>query len=366
MQHHLSLLSDNRPAGSVTGTVAVAVSGGTDSLASLLKLKRAGCSVIALHAFFLPPNDRRRRVAEALEAICRPLGIPLFVEDLSQLFDGAVIAPFVAAYASGRTPNPCAHCNRRMKFGALFEAARQHGADWLATGHYAGLTWDTNGRPALMRGLDATRDQSYFLSLVPLEALSRVIFPLAGQHKTEVRQWLAAHGYRPPLPHESRDICFVEDGDYRRFLLGRGLRLPGEGPIVLADGNEIGRHQGLWRYTIGQRRGLGVPYEAPLYVLDKDVSRNALIVGKRPALGVSGCRVRFLNALVPPASWPAELFIQTCYRMRPRPVTVAWRDEMLDIRFAEPLARPAAGQVAVLYDRSGRVLAGGIIIEEQS
>lgn len=286
-----------------------------------------------------------------------------FIEDLSRQFDAAIITPFAAAYASGQTPNPCAWCNRRMKFGLLFEAARRHGANRLATGHYAGLVRDGCGRAALVRGIDDTRDQSYFLSLVPIEVLSQVVFPMAGRRKTEVRQELARQGFTVPLPSESRDVCFVAGDDYKRFLQERGVSLPGAGPILLEDGTAIGQHQGLWRYTIGQRRGLGIPYAVPLYVLDKDLTRNALRVGPRQALAAGGCRVAQLNMLVAPPDWPEALFIQTCYRMRPRPVSVVWRGELLDIVFANPLPRPAAGQVAVLYDSGGRVLAGGIIVQ---
>jgi len=349
------------PESSGPGRLAVAVSGGTDSLMSLVQLARSGQPVIALHAFFLPPDQGRLAVAEALAGICRRLGVPFFVEDLSQVFDREIITPFALAYASGLTPNPCARCNRRMKFGALFEAARRHGADRLATGHYAGLKRDTQGRAALVRGLDDTRDQSYFLSLVPIEVLGQACFPLAGQRKTDVRRRLAQLGFAPPLPCESRDICFVSDNDYKQFLLERGVALPGEGPILLENGHEIGRHQGLWRHTIGQRRGLRIPYREPLYVVAKDVARNTLVVGPQEALAVSGCRVTAGNTLVSAREWPRELVIQTCYRMRPRPVRTAWQGDTLAVRFFEPLPRPAPGQLAVLYDLDGRVLAGGLI-----
>ena len=212
--------------------------------------------------------------------------------------------------------------HERMKFGALFEAARRHGADRLATGHYAGLKRDTQGRAALVRGLDDTRDQSYFLSLVPIEVLGQACFPLAGQRKTDVRQRLAQLGFAPPLPCESRDICFVSDNDYKQFLLERGVALPGEGPILLENGHEIGRHQGLWRHTIGQRRGLRIPYREPLYVVAKDVARNTLVVGPQEALAVSGCRVTAGNTLVSAREWPRELVIQTCYRMESLALTI--------------------------------------------
>jgi tRNA-uridine 2-sulfurtransferase len=166
-----------------------------------------------------------------------------------------------------------------------------------------------------------------------------------------------------PPPSESRDVCFVEHDDYKRFLQDRGIPLPQGGPILLANGTLVGRHQRLWRYTIGQRKGLGVPYGEPLYVLAKDPARNALVVGPRPDLDAAGCRAEQCNVLVAPSQWPQDVFIQTCYRMRPRSVSVAWSGDGLGIAFAKPLPRPAPCQLAVLYDAAGRVLAGGLIVE---
>ena len=343
-------------------TIFVAVSGGSDSLLALGLLRAAGHDVIALHAHFLPPGDKALALAEAIDAQCRALGVPFAAVDLSREFRARVINPFAAAYAAGRTPNPCAACNRDMKFGLLLDAALTQGAEAIATGHFARIEQAPTG-PALFRGADDSRDQSYFLSLVPHHALARAVFPLAGRRKAEHPAALAQLSLTPPLPSESREICFVPGDDYRAFLQGEGFPLSGPGPIFLADGQRLGTHQGLWRHTIGQRKGLGIAYSEPLYVIDKDPAANALIVGVKAELAATICRTGPANCLVPAEHWPEAVLAQTCYRMKPRPATARLtQDGGLDIVFAEPVARPTPGQVAILYDAEGRVLAGGEII----
>ena len=341
--------------------IAVAVSGGADSLLALGLLRRQGCDLIAVHAHFLPPDDAQQTLAAAISAQCATLGVPFRAIDLSQAFRARVIAPFIAAYAAGETPNPCAACNRDMKFGLLADAARDLDAERIATGHYARLEPSPDGA-ALFRGADASRDQSYFLSLVPRKSLDRVVFPLAGRKKADNPAALADLGLTPPLPRESREVCFVPGDDYRAFLEASGAQLTGPGPIELPDGMRLGTHQGLWRHTIGQRKGLGVGWREPLFVLAKDAARNTLLVGPRAALDATTCRVREANILVPADRWPETVLAQTCYRMAPRPARAVVQDDGgLDIVFAAPLPRPTPGQVATLYDAQGRVLAGGII-----
>jgi tRNA-specific 2-thiouridylase len=344
--------------------LAVAVSGGSDSLLSLGLLRAAGHDLVAVHAHFLPPGEKERALAAAINVQCDVLGIPFHAVDLSEAFHAHVIAPFIAAYAAGKTPNPCAVCNRRMKFGLLLQKARDLGADRLATGHYARLEATPDGA-ALFRGMDGSRDQSYFLSLVPQEALARVIFPMAGRHKTGNAAALADLGLTPPLPKESREVCFVPGDDYRAFLEASGTALSGPGPIVLADGSHLGAHQGLWRFTVGQRQGLGIGWREPLYVLGKVAAANALVVGPKTGLAATTCRTAPANMLVPPAAWPRLPLAQTCYRMRPRPATVVIdAGGRLAINFDEPVSRPTPGQVAAVYDADGRVLAGGVIEDD--
>ena len=341
--------------------VAVAVSGGSDSLLALGLLRAAGHVVLALHAHFLPPDARQRDLAQAIAEQCASLGVAFVALDLSREFALRVIAPFMTSYAQGETPNPCAICNRDMKFGLLLEAAGQSGADRLATGHFARLHHAAD-RVELVRGADASRDQSYFLSLVRHDALTKALFPLADRRKADNPATLAKLGLTPPLPKESREVCFVPNDDYRSFLEQSATTLSGPGTIVLADGTPLGTHQGLWRHTIGQRKGLGIAYAEPLYVLAKDARKNQLIVGVAAELAATTCHTAPANLLVPPSTWPRDLLAQTCYRMRPRPVTARVApDDSLDILFDTSVTRPTPGQIATLYDLSGRVLAGGVL-----
>lgn len=342
--------------------LAVAVSGGSDSLLALGLLRRAGYDVLAIHAHFLPPDAAREKLAQAIAEQCAGLGVPFFALDLAAAFRAQVIDPFLDAYAGGLTPNPCVECNRSIKFGLLLEKARELGADGIATGHYARLEDGPDG-VALYRGDDTSRDQSYFLAMVPEKALCRAVFPLARRHKAEGAAALAELGLAAPLPGESREICFVPNDDYRALVAASGLPLSGPGPIVLADGTPVGRHQGLWRHTIGQRRGLGVAYAEPLYVLAKDAAANALVVGTKADLAATTCRTGPANCLVPPGAWPETVLAQTCYRMVPRPATVRLDAEGgLCLRFAAPVSRPTPGQLAVLSAPDGQILAGGVIV----
>ena len=336
-------------------TLAVAVSGGMDSLLALALAREAGHEVLALHAHFLVPDERQRRLASALDALCRGMDVPFAAVDLSGPFRERVIEPFVAAYASGLTPNPCAGCNRDMKFGLLYEQASRLGAQRLATGHYA------RTGTGLLRGADPAKDQSYFLTLTPPEALSRAVFPLGEWRKADVPAALAARGLAPPLPSESQEVCFIPGDDYRAFLTAQAVELPGEGPILLPDGREIGRHQGLWRYTIGQRKGIAVAWSEPLYVLDKCTAGNSLVVGPKNWLDSSGCRVRGVNFLVPPDEWPESILAQTCYRQRPKAANAIVSGHGMELSFAAPVPRPTPGQVAAVFSPDGRALAGGII-----
>jgi tRNA-specific 2-thiouridylase len=286
--------------------------------------------------------------------------VPFHALDLHREFEERVIAPFVEGYRAGLTPNPCALCNPGMKFGVLFDAARRFGADEIATGHYVRMEERGGFGRMLVRGDDRGKDQSYFLALVPLEILRKSHFPLAGVHKRKVPAILERHGLTPPLPTESQEICFVPGDDYHAFLQARGS-MPGPGPIALADGTVVGAHEGLWRYTQGQRRGLKVAWKEPLYVLDKEVSSNTLIVGPRHELDAPGCVAGQVNLMGDPDSWPDEVLVQTRYRQRARPCRAEPADGKLAIRFLEPQGRPTPGQVVAVYTADGAVLAGGVI-----
>lgn len=349
-------------------SIAVAVSGGADSLFSMLRLREQGRKVIALHGIFFKEsvremeekkNEIRMRLAEA----CRSLDIPLTVVDLSQAFERQVIRPFVEEYARGRTPNPCSLCNARIKFGLLLDAARGLGATRLATGHYARLVGgDSLGlahRQVLMQGKDELKDQSYFLALVPRDRLEQAEFPLGEAKKKDVLEALTRHGLEVPQPGESQEVCFIPDDEYRDFLPGAaeklGIRLPGPGPMRLGDNTRVGTHQGLWRYTEGQRRGLGVAWTEPLHVLGKEAEGNVLRLGPRREMQVSEIICNDVNLLLPQELWPEKVCVKTRYRERPKPasaILIPGAGDALPrmrIRFWERENSAAPGQVAVVY-----------------
>ncbi|MFW5730880.1 MAG: tRNA 2-thiouridine(34) synthase MnmA [Desulfonatronovibrionaceae bacterium] len=338
--------------------IAVGLSGGTDSLAALLILKSAGHEIIPFHARFLPSPDKS--IEQRLKDICACSGLDLEIMDLASEFESRVVKPFIRDYLQGLTPNPCAVCNRRIKFGIIRKKAFSLGADYLATGHYAGLN-PVQGSVLLGRGRDHTRDQSYFLSMVPVEVFQNTIFPLQNMTKVQAKTMLKNAGLEPPQRQESREICFIST-NYRDFIASRAGSAPdAPGPVLNRQGRIIGRHAGLWKYTIGQRRGLGIAHEHPLYVLDKDLESNALIVAGQADLTSDTFLVKDLNMHCSPEYWPGQLLVQTRYRQKPEPAEVSVHDNCMQVRLAGPGQIPAPGQVAAVYTRQGHIMAAGII-----
>lgn len=346
--------------------IAVAVSGGIDSLSALLLLKDAGHDVFALRGRFLASEEPK--TTEFLASICARYGIELRQVDLSDAFAASVSQPFIAACAGGLTPNPCALCNRRIKFGALLQTALALGADSLATGHYARLRPNPYGSgQILVPAKDKSKDQNYFLALVRPEDLARVTFPLADRLKRDCRQFLAAIHHDSQLPPESQDICFL-GGEAAPKFLARHLR-PERGPVLLCENKDdkpsrmrcLGWHDGLWQYTIGQRQGLGIPFPEPLFVVGK--SGNALIVGRRQRARMSACRAGSLVLHVSPKLWPANIFVRLRHNQPLGAAVVVYTGGSLDIRLAEPRFPTAPGQIAAIYDACGQLLAGGIVEE---
>lgn len=343
--------------------VTVAISGGTDSLFALLHLKEEGHRVTALHARFLPAGQND--AVPAMQSLCRSLGIALHVVDLSEAFRRHVMEPFAEEHARARTPNPCALCNRAMKFGLLFDHAMTLG-EAFATGHYAAICAHPVYGQALRAGSDGTKDQSYFLALVPLSRLRRCLFPLAERKKADIRQWLSDRGLTPPVPSESQEICFIPGDDHYAWLKEKAscedLHLPGPGPVLLAGENRIiAQHRGLWQYTEGQRRGLGIPWKEPLYVLKRLRDSNTLVVGPKDLLPVTSCSASSLNIMVPPALWPDRLLVRVRYHQKPEPARVEIAQERMTMTFSSAQQPPAPGQIAAVYDEDGFVLAGGIL-----
>jgi len=342
--------------------VAVALSGGVDSAVAALLLKRRGHRVVALH-MSLSPRDPGRP-GEAVCALAERLGVPLHGVDLRRAFREQVIQPFLEVYRRGMTPNPCVLCNPRIKFFLLRRHALDLGVRWLATGHYARIAPpESDGRLRLLRGRDRAKDQSYFLFGLTQEQLSHAVFPLGALLKGEVRNIAAAAGLSVSSRPESQEICFIPDNDYRRFLeeqTGIGLLLA-RGPVVDVEGRQVGEHDGIHRFTIGQRRGLAIPSSAPYYVVGLEPETNTVRVGRRDDLQRREFLVSDLNWIgIPAPGGPLEALVQVRSRHQEAPAVLAPDTEQILVRFHEPQSAITPGQAAVFY-RGDEVLGGGMI-----
>lgn len=351
--------------------VVAALSGGVDSATAAGLLVEQGHRVVGMTMRLYDARGTAAsaggrccgpRDVEDARAVCAHLGIPFYVIDLAAEFGATVMDDFVEAYLAGETPNPCVKCNQHIKFSPLLERARAIGADVLVTGHYARIV-ATAGDHALRRGVDAGKDQSYFLFSMPAHELPHVRFPLGGMTKDEVRAHAARLGLPNAVKPESQEICFVPDGDYAGFVsaqaLRRGRALPGPGAIVDHEGTTVGRHDGVHRFTVGQHRGLGnLTTKDKLYVTAIDPARAEIRVGPKEAAERRELAIRDLRWLAPPrASLQAAIQV----RHRGTPIEADVRIDLERATARAVLAEPtvaARGQAAVLYD-GDRVLAGG-------
>ena len=338
------------------GRVAVAMSGGVDSAVAVLRAGRDAIGV-TLRFWVDPEAPRSERACCSPEAViaaretCHSLGLPHVTLDLREQFRKAVVEPFVRGYARGETPNPCTRCNGSFRFAQLLAFSRRAGAKRLATGHYA-RTVEYHGRLLLGRGADAAKDQSYMLARLDPERLERIWFPLGDQSKEETRAEATRAGLAVASRAESQEACFLGGDDYRTFLERRGLD-PTPGSIVDEKGTEVGRHNGHWRYTPGQRRGLGVATGAPVYALRTDPVRNAVVVGPREALARR--RVRVEGRLYTDVEH-AEAKLR--YRSPAAPTRVEPRRRGFTLELEQPVYGVAPGQTAVLYAGDAVVGAG--------
>ena len=286
-----------------------------------------------------------------------------FVFNYQGLFGREVIDRFCEEYLCGRTPNPCIDCNRYVKFDALQKRRRQLDFDYVATGHYARRTYDEKtGRYLLKCGLDPKKDQSYVLFHLTQDTLAHMLFPLGELTKPEVRELAREAGFDNAGKSESQDICFVPDGDYADFIERRCGHTFGPGPIVDMHGKVLGEHRGIDRYTIGQRKGIGVAAGEPLFVFCKDAETNTLVVGTDSETRAATVRANDVNLIsVASIDEPLRVTAKTHYRMKAQPGWARIEDHMLVMEFDEPQRAAAPGQALVLYD-GDTVVGGGTIV----
>jgi tRNA-specific 2-thiouridylase len=354
----------------VKARVGVAMSGGVDSSVAALLLKDQGFDVfgLMLRLWSEPGREDSNRCCqpEAVGLARRAAGIldiPFHVIDAKTAFRNAVVQEFLDGYGRGETPNPCIECNRRIRWGYLFEHARAMGAEYMATGHYARVQVESSGQFQLLRGVDASKDQSYVLYTLDQAKLRHALFPVGEYTKRQIREIAEARGLPSAARPDSQDLCFLGGQDYRDFLWRHTPAIFAAGDIVNANGDLLGRHGGLANYTIGQRKGLGISSLEPLYVLRKDPSRNRLIVGPVNELGqreLHAARVHWSSGKPPAKAFPA--LIKTRYTAKPAmgEVVLDGAQDEVSACFDDPQRDITRGQAAVFYVEE-RLIGGGII-----
>lgn len=350
--------------------VVVAMSGGVDSSVAAALLCEQGYEVVGmmLRLWSEPGSESFNRCCtpesmDLARRVARHLGIPFYVMDVRKPFENNIVKYFIEGYSHGVTPNPCMMCNRHMRFGTLLKRALSVGADFLATGHYAQLQQAAQGKIKLLRGIDSHKDQSYVLSVLSQDQLSRALFPIGKYSKHEVRK--LARDFDLPVADrpDSQDLCFLAGGDYRNFLQRHAPHIASPGPIVNLMGSILGEHQGLPFYTIGQRKGLGISAPQPLYVIEKDTENNTLIVGIKEELGACELIARDTNWVsIEPPYVPIRAQVKIRYQAKETPATIHPLDGgRVRIVFDHYLRDITPGQSAVFYD-GDFVLGNGIIV----
>lgn len=344
-------------------SVLIGMSGGVDSSVTAFLLKEAGYNCIGctmlLHS---SPCGGEDHTADA-QAVAVRLGIPFSVFDFQNQFSDRVIGNFIGCYERGRIPNPCIECNKYLKFGAMLDKALALGCQYVATGHYAQICQDSNtGRYLLYKAADRAKDQTYFLYGLNQHQLSHTLFPLGSLTKEQARQIAEAQGFLNAQKRDSQDICFVPDGDYAAFMERYlGKTYPG-GDYLDLDGNVVGRHQGAVRYTLGQRKGLGIALGAPVYVCSKDMEKNTVTVGPNEALFANGLLAENWNWFpFPELTAPMEVTAKIRHSQTEQPAIVYPESNgFAKVVFHQPQRAITPGQAVVLY-QGDMVVGGGTI-----
>ena len=365
--------------------VLLGMSGGVDSSVAAVLLQNQGYEVVG--ATMVLWNNPDSTTVEDAKKVCDKLGIEHIVIHCEKEFQTHVIDDFICCYKCAKTPNPCVECNKYLKFGVFFEKAQELGCDYIATGHYAKIEWSEKYGQYVLKKADAeAKDQSYFLYGIKPEALEKVLFPLANYtDKTEIRKIAEEYDLPVAQKKDSQEVCFIPDNDYVKFLEGRKSNTK-TGNIVLQDGTILGQHKGLIYYTVGQRKGLGIAYKEPLYVLKLDKNKNEVVVGNENQLYAKILQADELNFLIKniDLSKPIEVMAKIRYRSKPAKAVLNVKLEKMEdskkdelditdekdtkmqmiakLTFEEPQRAITPGQSVVFYIDNGIVLGGGKIL----
>lgn len=350
----------------------IAMSGGVDSSVAALLMKEKGyeCMGVTMKLFnngdICIPREHSCCSLEDVEDaryVSNTLGMPHYVFNFTDRFKEDVIDKFVYCYENGITPNPCIDCNRYLKFEKLFQRAKELECEYIVTGHYAKVEYnEETGRYILKKADDLTKDQSYVLYQMTQEQLKHTMFPLGGLNKTEVRKIAEAHDFINAKKHDSQDICFVQNGSYADFIEEyTGKKYP-PGNFVDINGNVLGRHKGIIRYTVGQRKGLGISHERPLFVLAVNPKENTVILTENEGLFTKTLTAKNINLITTEEiKEPVRLFAKIRYSHKEQPATVVQTgSDTITVEFDEPQRAITKGQAVVLYD-GDTVVGGGII-----
>ncbi len=352
----------------------IAMSGGVDSSVAAFLTKEAGYSCIGATMKLFANDDigvcREHSCCslddvEDARSVARSMNIPYYVFNYSERFTELVMDKFVEAYENGMTPNPCIDCNRYMKFEKLYSQAKELYCDYVVTGHYARIEFDDNcNRYILKKAIDLSKDQSYVLYSMTQDQLAHTLFPLGGMEKTKTRQIAEENGFINAKKHDSQDICFVQNGSYAEFIEQYTNKKYPEGNFVDMQGNILGKHKGIIRYTVGQRKGLGLSLKEPMYVAKIDVENNTVVLAKDAELYSTSLIANNINLIsVDRINEPMHLKAKVRYRHTEQPATVTQIDEdTVSIVFDEPQRAITKGQAVVLYD-GDVVIGGGTIIK---
>ena len=341
--------------------VLLGMSGGVDSSVSALLLQKQGYEVIgATLELFTNNNNCDKNTYVDVKNICESLGIPHYIYNCKQQFKEHVIQDFINCYSICKTPNPCIECNRYMKFGVMWEKAKELGCNYIATGHYAKTEYSEKyNRWVLKKSGAGKKDQSYVLWNIPKELIEHILFPLSDFHeKEEIRQIARESGLKVADKPDSEDICFIPDGNYKEFLEKNSKLKPQEGNIVSSKGEILGKHKGLYYYTIGQRKGLGISYKVPLFVIGFNQAKNEVIVGEENELYKKEIAVGNINLLlVDEIKEQMEVEVKTRYSSKVAKAKITQKGNRIDVIFEEPQRAITPGQSAVFY--IGDIVLGG-------